>query len=103
MSKIAKLAIARRWWIVVGWITAIVAIQLIAGAMGGAKYKDDFKLPHTETQAVGELLKKAGLDQANNPSGTVVLQATHGTLATQPGVLGPKLEALCANQAAGID
>jgi RND superfamily putative drug exporter len=45
MSKIARLAIARRWWVVVGWIAAIVAIQLIAGAMGGAKYKDDFQAP----------------------------------------------------------
>ena len=102
MSKIAKLAIARRWWIVIGWIGAIVAIQLIAGAMGGAKYKDDFKLPHTETQAVGNLLHKAGLDQANNPSGTVVLHATNGTLASQPAGVAAKLEALCANQAAQI-
>jgi RND superfamily putative drug exporter len=102
MSKIARLAIARRWWIVVGWIAAIVAIQLIAGAMGGAKYKDDFKLPHTETQAVGDLLAKAGLDQANNPSGSVVLQTTHGTLASQPAGVAAKIETLCTNQAADI-
>ncbi len=95
MTKIAQLAIRRRWWIVATWIVAIIAIQGLASAMGGAKYKDDFKLPNTETETVGNLLNNAGLNQQNNASGTVVLHAKSGSLSSAPSSLAPALQALC--------
>lgn len=100
MYKIAKFAIRRRWLIVFGWIGAIGAVQLIAAAMGGASYSDNFTLPHTETQTVSNLLAGAGLDQANNADGTVVLHAKSGTLSGQPAGLAQKLAALCADSGA---
>ncbi|MBV9592977.1 MAG: MMPL family transporter, partial [Actinobacteria bacterium] len=74
MKSIAEFAIRRRWFVIAGWIVLIVAAQGIAGALGGAAYKDTFSLPHTETASVAKLLKDAGLDSQNGVAGTVVLK-----------------------------
>lgn len=94
MTRIARLAIRGRWWVVGAWIVAIFAINAFSSALGGADYKDDFKLPHTETQAVSELLAKAGLNQQNNASGTVVLYNKAG-LTGEPSELRQAVAGLC--------
>ncbi|HVV30442.1 MAG TPA: efflux RND transporter permease subunit [Mycobacteriales bacterium] len=73
----------------------IVAVQGIAGAMGGASYKDTFSLPHTETATVANLLKHAGLNNQNGASGTVVLKDKAGTFTESPAELQPALVRLC--------
>ena len=102
MKRLAQFVTRHRWWVVGGWIVAIVAIQALASAAGGANYKDDFKLPHTESQTVADLLQKAGLGQQNNATGTLVLHARSGALTTEPSSLAPALLRLCANRAAHI-
>ena len=82
MKALAEFAIRRRWWVIAGWITFIVAAQGIAGAMGGAAYKDTFSLPHTETATVATLLKDAGLSNQNGVTGTVVVRNTDGAAFT---------------------
>jgi RND superfamily putative drug exporter len=52
MQTLARFAVRRRWWVVGGWIVFIIAAQALLSGLGGANYKDDFKLPHTETQTV---------------------------------------------------
>jgi RND superfamily putative drug exporter len=98
MKSIAEFAIRRRWFIIAGWIVLIVAAQGIAGAMGGASYKDTFSLPHTETATVASLLKDAGLNNRNGASGTVVLKNKSNTpFAGAPPQLQPALVKLCSS------
>ena len=56
MQTLARFAVQRRWWVVAGWIAFIIGAQALLAGLGGANYKDDFKLPHTETQTVAEPL-----------------------------------------------
>jgi RND superfamily putative drug exporter len=99
MQTLASFAIRRRWWVVAAWVIGIIAVQALSSAAGGAKYKDTFQLPHTETQTVSNLLKGAHLDAENFPSGTVVLGAKQGTLASEPASLAPALATLCSDPA----
>ena len=103
MRTVARIAVKHRWWVVGTWLVAIIAIQALASASGGAKYKDDFTLPHTESQTVSQLLKSAGLDRENSTSGTVVLHAKSGTLASAPAgfTIGGAAQ-LCADRTADV-
>jgi putative drug exporter of the RND superfamily len=96
MQTLARFAVQRRWWVVAGWIAFIVFAQALLAGLGGANYKDDFKLPHTETQTVAELLKKAGLDAQNGASGTMVLHAKSGTINDFESTIQPALQKLCS-------
>ncbi|HST48157.1 MMPL family transporter [Jatrophihabitans sp.] len=95
MQALARFAVRRRWFVVAGWIAFIVALQALLGGLGGADYRDDFKLPHTETQTVAQLLSSAGLDSQNGATGTVVLHARTGTIADYAGQVQPALRKLC--------
>ncbi len=98
MKTVAEFAIRRRWLVIAGWIVLIVAAQGIAGAMGGAAYKDTFSLPHTETASVAALLKHAGLDNRNGVTGTVVLRnKSNAAFDASPPQLQPALAKLCAS------
>ncbi|MBL7493668.1 MMPL family transporter [Frankia sp. AgB1.9] len=97
MRGIAEFAVRRRWFVVAGWVLFVVAVQGIAGAMGGASYKDTFSLPHTETAAVANLLKDAGLNNQNGASGTVVLKDRAGAFNAAPAQLQPALIKLCGS------
>ncbi len=97
MQKLARLAIQRRWLVIVAWLALIVLAQGISGALGGANYKDTFSLPHTETASVAKVLKNAGLDSQNGATGTVVLKAKTGTLQSAPAGLTPALAKLCTS------
>ena len=70
------------WW-AAGWCSSLRS-QGIAGAMGGASYKDTFSLPHTETASVANLLKNAGLNNQNGAVGTVVLKDKNGAFTGAP-------------------
>ena len=97
MQKLARLAIQRRWLVIIAWLAFIVLAQGISASLGGANYKDTFSLPHTETASVAKVLKNAGLDNQTGATGTVVLKATTGTLQTEPAALEPALVKLCTS------
>ncbi len=97
MGSLARLAIRRRWLVVVSWILLIVVAQGVASAMGGAAYKDTFSLPHTETATVAKLLKSAGLNNQNGVTGTVVLKDRTGAFKASPAGLQTALGALCSS------
>lgn len=59
MKALSRFVVRHRWWVVAGWIAAIVAIQALSSSLGGSRYKDDFKLPGTESQTVSDRLSKA--------------------------------------------
>jgi putative drug exporter of the RND superfamily len=96
LQTLARFAIHRRWWVIAGWLVLIIAVQGIAGAMGGASYKDTFSLPHTETASVATLLKDAGLNNQNGAAGTVVLKNQTGAFTAAPAQLQPALVGLCS-------
>ena len=52
MQTIARAAIRYRWRVIVGWLVFILGAQGITSALGGAQYRDEFSLPHTETNTV---------------------------------------------------
>jgi RND superfamily putative drug exporter len=95
MQTIARFAVRRRWWVVAGWIAFIIGTQLLLSGLGGSNYKDDFKLPHTETDTVSKLLTSAGLDSRNGASGTMVLHARSGSVADYAATVQPALQKLC--------
>ncbi len=80
-----------------GWIVLIVVAQGVAGALGGASYKDTFKLPDTETATVTKLLKEAGLTNQTGAVGTVVLKDRNGKFTGPPASLQPALVGLCSS------
>jgi putative drug exporter of the RND superfamily len=102
MRALGRFAVTHRWWVVGAWVVAILAIQVLASAAGGANYKNDFKLPHTEAQTVSDLLTKAKLDQANSATGTVVLHAKTGTLTGDPAGFTAAVSKLCQDPAARV-
>ena len=102
MQSLARFAVRQRWLVVIIWIAVILGANVAAQAAGGATYKNDFKLPHTEAETVAKLLKGAGLDTQNGATGTVVLHAKSGTLNQQAATIQPALAALCKPASNGI-
>ena len=95
MQTLARFAVRRRWFVVAGWILFIVAAQALLAGLGGSDYRDDFKLPGTETQTVSQLLSEAGLDSQNGATGTMVLHARTGAVPDYAQRVQPALRALC--------
>lgn len=96
MKTLANFAVKHRLWVIGAWLAFIVVAQGISGALGGPNYKDTFSLPHTETASVTKVLKTADLANQSGATGTVVLKAKTGTLATAPATLAPALIKLCS-------
>ncbi|CUU59889.1 putative drug exporter of the RND superfamily [Parafrankia irregularis] len=97
MKRIAELAVRRRWLVVVGWVGFVIGVQVIAGVMGGASYRDTFSLPHTETASVTKLLEGAGLNNQSGASGTVVLKNKDGKFTSSPPELKSAFTDVCAS------
>src|SRR5215475_14084391 len=98
MERLAEFVIRRRWWVIAGWILVIVLTQGIASALGGAKYKDTFSLPNTETATVTDLLKSSGLSGQSGATGTVVLKNTsNSAFSGAPTQLVPTLTKVCTS------
>jgi putative drug exporter of the RND superfamily len=95
VQSLARFTIRRRWFVVIGWLVSIIALQAIAAALGGSAYRDTFSLPHTETAKVASLLKSAGLNDQNGATGTVVLKSHDGAFTGPPAQLEPALKELC--------
>src|ERR1700749_915714 len=76
MDKLARFMMRNRWWVIVAWIAFMVLTNLISRGLGGANYNDEFKLPHTETQTVSNLLKDSGQTNQNGIDGIMVVHAS---------------------------
>jgi RND superfamily putative drug exporter len=100
MDKLARFMMRNRWWVIISWIVFMLITNGLSKGLGGANYKDEFKLPHTETQTVSNLLDKAGQGSQNGIDGIMVVhEKTAGTpasdLATPPETVTPALQNLC--------
>ena len=99
MLSLARFALRWRWFVIAGWIVAIIGVQALSGATGGATYRDSFSLPHTQTQQVLDLLRASGQGAQTGQVGTVVVHGKPGVLdpATAPAGLLPALTKLCTS------
>ncbi len=95
MQSLARFAVRHRWWIVGAWLAFILLAQGLSTSLGGADYRDEFKLPHTETNTVSTLLKNSGQDNQNGIDGIMVVHAKSGTVRTAPPGVVAALERLC--------
>ena len=95
MQSLARFAIRHRWWVVCGWLAIILTAQATLAALGGADYRDELKLPHTETDTVSSLLKNSGQDDQNGVDGTMVVHVRSGTVATPPARIVIALKNVC--------
>jgi putative drug exporter of the RND superfamily len=102
MQRLARFAVRQRWIVVGVWLAVIIGVNFASQAAGGATYKNDFKLPHTEAETVARLLTSAGLDKQNGAGGTVVFHVTSGKLADRAATIQPVLAALCGPASNGI-
>jgi RND superfamily putative drug exporter len=86
---------------VAAWLLFILLAQGLLNAVGGTDYRDEFKLPNTETQTVSTLLRNSGLNNQNGIDGIMVVHARPGgnesTVAEPPAAFVPALEKLCAD------
>jgi RND superfamily putative drug exporter len=95
MQSLARFAVRHRWWMIAAWLAFIVLAQGFSASLGGADYRDEFKLPHTETNTVSTLLKNSGQDGQNGIDGTMVVRAKSGTVRTPPEAMVAALHKLC--------
>ena len=100
MERLARFCIRNRWWVVGAWLAIIAGTTVIAGATGGANYRNEFTLPGTETDAVAQLFADAGLAYQSGDSGTMVLHARNGTtVADYADAVQPLLRRACDDPA----
>jgi putative drug exporter of the RND superfamily len=95
MQSLARFAIRYRWWVIAAWLAFIVLAQGLSSSLGGADYRDEFKLPHTETNTVSTLLKQSGQNNQNGIDGIMVVHAKSGTVKSPPPGVVTALEKLC--------
>src|SRR3954470_11405773 len=76
--RLARACNAHRWRTFFVWLLALVAIQVLAGAVG-KKEISNFRLPGTESQRAYDLLA-AHFPAAKGDSDQVVFRARSGTL-----------------------
>jgi RND superfamily putative drug exporter len=95
MKRVARLAIRYRWWVIAAWVAAIAGLQVLSSIAGGATYRNDFRLPNTETQTVSRLLDAAHLTGSSGTSGTVVVRTSGSPVTDRASAFKPALSKLC--------
>jgi RND superfamily putative drug exporter len=97
MQSLARFAIRYRWWVIAAWLAFIVLAQGLSSSLGGSDFRDEFKLPHTETNTVSNLLKQSGQNNQNGIDGIMVVHAKSGTVTSPPPGVVTALEKLCTS------
>lgn len=84
LARIAVRSQRRRWASLLVWVVVVAAVTIGAQAAGD-RYRNDFSLPGTDSQAALDLLKEHGSAQAGD-SVLVVLKAPGGLADRQAGI-----------------
>ena len=77
MRSLARLCYSRRKLVLVTWLLVLVGLWIITGAVKG-KYRTDFKLPGSESQAALDLLQSRGAADRSGISTQIVFKADQG-------------------------
>src|SRR5262245_33442870 len=80
MRQLALFSYRRRWFVLLGWIGLLVGLFVLSGLFGG-KFKTEFTLPGSESQAAVDLLKERGANERTGFTGQVVFKAEGGVAA----------------------
>ena len=80
MKSLARFGVRRRWFVLVGWIVLIIAINVAAQAAGSA-YSNSFSLPGTNSTHAQSLLA-SGFSGLSGDSDQIVFHAKDGTVAS---------------------
>ncbi|MGW1977981.1 MMPL family transporter [Streptomyces sp. NPDC001889] len=75
-ERLALVSYQRRWWALAVWVVALVVVSVGSQAVGDS-YRNDFRLPGTESQKALDVLKDRAPDQAGSPV-QIVLRAPDG-------------------------
>ncbi len=75
LQRLARTSYHRRWWVVAAWLVLLVGLNALNSAAGGT-FRDEFKLPGSESQDAVDLLQAKGFDTLGGFQGTLVIQAT---------------------------
>jgi len=94
MKTIARLSTGRPWAVVIGWIAAVVALQVLVGAIG-QDIRDTFSLKATDSQAAYDLLEERFPTVAGD-SDTIAFKVTSGTVTEARGDIEAALEDIAA-------
>src|SRR5690349_299525 len=78
MTSLARWAFRHRRIVLALWIALLVGLGVLNGAVGAA-FKDDFKLPDTESKRALDILQR-DFPAASGQSGQIVVHAKTGTL-----------------------
>jgi RND superfamily putative drug exporter len=77
MRSVADFCYSHRRLVLAGWVVLIVSAYALSAAFAG-KYRTDFKLPGSESQAALDLLKERGVSSRTGFGGQIVFQADQG-------------------------
>jgi RND superfamily putative drug exporter len=77
MRKLAEFCYTRRRLVLAAWVVLLVGVYVLSAAFAG-KFRTDFKLPGSESQAALDLLKERGVASRTGFSGQVVFEAAQG-------------------------
>jgi len=79
MKSLARFAVRRRWYVLVGWIVLIIGINVAAQSMGSA-FSNSFSLPGTNSTHAESLLASAFPGQSGDAD-QIVFHTASGTVA----------------------
>ncbi|MDQ6604941.1 MAG: MMPL family transporter, partial [Actinomycetota bacterium] len=78
MKKLAKWCFNHKFVVIGVWVVAAIGLNAIEGSVGSA-YKDDFKLPHTDSFDAIRLLQN-NVPKASGDSDQIVIAAKSGSI-----------------------
>jgi putative drug exporter of the RND superfamily len=88
MKSLARLAVRRRWYVLVAWIVLFVGLTGAAQSVGSA-FSNSFSLPGTDSTRAFALL--AHVKSLGGEADQIVFQSTSGTIAQQRSTIEPML------------
>jgi RND superfamily putative drug exporter len=89
-ARLARVVVARPWWVIAAWVVAAAAILLTAPALGSVTNSDqsDFLPEGTESVRAAALAQQAFPDASSGSSGVVVITRTDGAPLTDQDLAG---------------
>src|SRR5262245_7368324 len=76
LDRLARTCFRRRWFVLIAWIVALVALNAFASSIGNA-YHSSLQLPSSESREVQTMLQKASPDRAGSTA-QIVFEAKQG-------------------------
>jgi RND superfamily putative drug exporter len=86
LTGFSRFCYRRRRFVLLGWVALIIALFAISNVAGG-KYRTEFGLPGSDTDAANDILTQHGFGSRTGNDGQIVFRADQGV--NDPAVRGP--------------